>query len=262
MPIPLRMQRLASIARFRIRQLTAIWPMLTMHLAMGVFFLCLATFFAALMGHYGGMTWLLAWPAFSLIVVGLGYVWLGPWVLGKQADGTLLWHMTLPLMPYLGVAELAWYGVRVLGHEDPWHEVSRGMYLGRRAEHWELPARIGVVLDMTAEFVEPMEVRTGRKYVCIPTLDASVPTVEALIEGVLDVARHPGNVYVHCAAGHGRSAMAMAVLMVVKGAATDIDDAIAKMRAARPRVKPRTTQRRVAIAAVEELRRRGVVGPY
>jgi len=257
--LDLRMDRLASIARFRIRQLTAIWPMLTMHLAMGVLFLCLAVFFAALTGYFGGVTWVLAWPACSLIVVGAGYVWLGPSVIGKQADGTLDWKMTLPLMPYLGVAELAWYAVRVLGHEEPWHEVSRGLYLGRRAEHWELPPRISVVLDMTAEFVEPIEVRTGRKYVCIPTLDASVPSVEALIEGVLDVARHPGSVYVHCAAGHGRSAMAMAVLMVVKGAASDIDDAIVKMQASRSRVKPRTTQRRVAIAALEELRRRGVI---
>jgi protein-tyrosine phosphatase len=230
--------------------------MLTMHLAMGVLFLCLATLFAALMGYFGGITWVLAWPAFSLIVVGLGYVKLGPWVLGKQPDGTLLWHMTLPLMPYLGVAELAWYIVRVLGDEEPWHEVSRGLFLGRRVEHWELPARISVVLDMTAEFVEPMEVRTGRKYVCVPTLDASVPSVSVLADAIEDIMRHPGNVYVHCAAGHGRSAMAMAVLMVAKGEASDVDDAVAKMRLTRPRVKPRTTQRRVAIAAVDELRRR------
>ena len=47
--------------------------------------------------------------------------------------------------------------------------------------------------------------------------------------------------------------------MVVKGEASDIDDAIAKMRVSRPRVKPRTTQRRVAIEAVDELRRRGLL---
>ncbi len=253
------MQHLASIARLGLRQLTALWPMLTMHLALGVFFLCLASLFAALMGYFGGFTWVLAWPAFSLVVVGLGYVCFGPSVLGKQGDGTLAWQLTLPLMPYLGVAELAWYAVRVLGDEAPWHEVSRGLYLGRRVEHWELPARISVVLDMTAEFVEPMEVRTGRTYVCIPTLDGSVPSVEALLGGVLDVARRSGSVYVHCAAGHGRSAMAMAVLMVARGVSSDVQDAVTTMRAVRPTVRLRTTQRRVAEAAVDGLRQRGLL---
>ena len=255
------MDRLASLARAQIRQITTFWPMLTMHLAMGVLFLCIAVLFAALTGYFGGITWVLAWPAFSLVVVGLGYVWLGPQVVGKQDDGTLLWYMTLPLMPYLGVAELAWYIVRVLGGEEPWHEVARGMYLGRRVEHWELPARVRVVVDLTAEFVEPPEVRTGRRYVCVPTLDASVPEVQALADGIEAVLQTRGNVYVHCAAGHGRSAMAMAVLMVARGEARDVDDAIARMQAVRPRVKPRTTQRRVAHAAVALLRERGTIAP-
>jgi protein-tyrosine phosphatase len=253
------MERLAILARTQLRQLTAIWPMLTMHLAMGVLFLCIAVLFAALTGYFGGITWLLVWPAFSLIVVGLGYVWLGPWVLGKQEDGTLLWYMTLPLMPYLGVAELAWYIVRVLGGEEPWHEVAHGLYLGRRVEHWELPARVAIVVDMTAEFVEPLEVREGRKYVCVPTLDASVPSVNALADGLTDVLRSSGNVYVHCAAGHGRSAMAIAVLMVGRGFAADADEAFRMMKNVRSRVSPRTTQRHIANETIAELRRRGVI---
>jgi protein-tyrosine phosphatase len=191
------------------------------------------------------------------VVVGLGYLWLGPSVLGKQADGTLSWKTALLLMPYFGAAELAWYVVRVLGGEDPWHEVSPGLYLGRRVQHWELPARVGLVLDLTAEFVEPPELRAGRRYVSVPALDASVPSVKSLADAVETVASYRGNVYVHCAAGHGRSAMAMAVLLVARGVARDIDHAIALMRAKRPRVRLRTTQRKVACATVAELRLRG-----
>jgi len=248
------MARLASIARTQLRQLTVWWPALTMHLAMGVMFLCLAILFAALTGFVGGLTWVLVWPAFSLVVVGLGYVWLGPWVLGKQPDGTLAWYTALLLMPYFGAAEFAWYLVRVLGGEAPWHEVSRGLYLGRRVQHWEVPARIGLVLDMTAEFVEPVELRTGRYYVCVPTFDASAPEPAALAAAIREIAGYQGNIYVHCAAGHGRSAMAMAVLMVARGVADDLDGAIAMMCAARTRVKLRTTQRRVALAAIDILR--------
>ncbi|MDB4986360.1 MAG: uncharacterized protein JWN04_1538 [Myxococcaceae bacterium] len=250
------MERLATMTRASLRQLTIWWPALTMHVAMGSMFLCLAILLGALSGVVGGFTWVLVWPAVSLVVVGLGYVWLGPWVLGKQADGTLAWYTALLLMPYFGAAEFAWYLVRVLGGEEPWHEVSRGLYLGRRVQHWEVPARIGLVLDMTAEFVEPVELRTGRRYVCVPTLDASACDPHVLADTVEDIADYEGNIYVHCAAGHGRSAMAMGVLMVTRGVASDLDEAIAMMVKARTRVRLRTTQRRVALEAIELLRSR------
>jgi protein-tyrosine phosphatase len=250
------MRRPTSRTRARLQALTTSWPVLTMHLAMGVMFLLLAIVFGALTGFVGGVTWVLLWPALSLLAVGVGYVWSTPWMLGKQSDGTLAWYSALLLMPYFGAAEFAWYLVRVLGGEEPWHEVSRGLFLGRRVQHWELPARIGLVLDMTAEFVEPIEIRTGRKYVCVPTFDASAPRAEALADAIADIVPYRGNIYVHCAAGHGRSAMAMAVLMVARGVAKDLEEAIAMMCAARTRVNLRTTQRRVAQRAIEILRAR------
>jgi len=253
------MHRFATLARSQIRQLTLWWPVLTIQLAFGAMYLCLAILFVSLTGYVGGLTWILVWPALSLVVVGLGYLWLGPWVLGKQADGTLAWYSALLLMPFFGAAEFAWYLVRVLGSEEPWHEISRGLFLGRRVQHWELPARIGLVLDMTAEFVEPEEIRTGRRYVCLPTFDASAPSPEALADTIAQIADYQGNIYVHCAAGHGRSAMALAVLMVTRGVARDLDDAIAMMCAARARVALRTTQKRVANEALRILRARRII---
>lgn len=245
------MPNLQAFARTQLRALTRIWPVLTMHLALASLFLFVAVVFAALTGFVGGLTWILVWPAFALVVVAIGYLFVGPAVLGKQADGTLYWPHALLLMPYFSAAEVAWYLVRVLGREEPWNEVSRGLFLGRRVQHWELPARVALVLDMTAEFVEPVEVRTGRTYVCVPALDASVPTVEALVHAIERISSFEGNVYVHCAAGHGRSAMAMGVLLVVRGVARDLDHAVEIMQRARPRVKLRTTQRKVALAALE-----------
>ena len=247
-------QRFASLTRARLRAITTSWPVLTMHLAMGVMFLCVATLFGALTGFVGGVTWILMWPALSLIAVGLGYVWGGPWILGKQSDGTLAWHSALLLIPYFGAAEIAWYLVRVLGKEEPWHEVSRGLFLGRRVQHWELPARIGLVLDMTAEFVEPVEVRSARRYLCVPTLDGAAPDVEHLARALAEIVPFQGNVYIHCAAGYGRSAMAMAVLLVGRGLAKDVDHAIRLMQNERPRVRLRTTQRRIANQVLSRLR--------
>ena len=220
---------------------------------MGLSFLGIAAVLVLVTGLVGGRSWVLAWPAASLLVVGVGYVGVGAVVTGKRTNGTFTWHAALLLMPYLAAAELAWYAVRVLGQEEPWHEVSRGLFLGRRVQHWELPARIGLVLDMTAEFVEPEEVRSGRRYLCVPTLDGAAPNVERLARALLEVLPFPGNVYVHCAAGYGRSATAMAVLLVARGLARDVDHAIEVMRGTRPRVRLRTTQRCTAQRVLDRI---------
>ena len=248
------MDRQANLARTPFRQLIALRPVLTLHLAMGGAFLCIAAALGAVSSWVGGRAWFLAWPACALVLVGLGYVGLGSRVTGKRPDGTFSWHAALLLMPYLAAAELAWYAVRVLGQDDPWREVARGLYLGRRVQHWELPARVGLVLDMTAEFVEPVEVRSGRTYLCVPTLDGAPPDVERLARALAEVLPFQGNVYVHCAAGYGRSAMAMAVLLVGRGIARDLDHAIELMRRERARVRLRTSQRRRAEQVLSRLR--------
>ncbi len=248
------MYRLANLARAQLRQLMSIRPVLTLHLAMGSAFLCIAAALGLVSSWVGGRAWFLVWPASALVLVGLGYLRLGSWVTGKRQDGTFTWHAALLLMPYLAAAELAWYAVRVLGQDEPWREVARGLYLGRRVQHWELPARVGLVLDMTAEFVEPVEVRSGRIYLCVPTLDGAPPDVERLAQALTRVLPFEGNVYVHCAAGYGRSAMAMAVLLVGRGIARDLDHAIELMQRERARVRLRTTQRRSAERVLARLR--------
>jgi protein-tyrosine phosphatase len=248
------MYRLAQRARAQLRQVIAARPALTLHLAMGLALLCIAAALGLVSSWLGGRAWFLAWPAGAMIVVGLGYVRLGPWVTGKRADGTFAWPAALLLLPYLAASELAWYVMRVLGQDEPWREVAHGLYLGRRVQHWELPARVGLVLDMTAEFVEPLEVRSGRKYLCVPTLDGAAPDVERLAQALAEVLPFQGSVYVHCAAGYGRSAMAMAVLLVGRGIARDLDHAIDLMRRERARVRLRTTQRRSAERVLARLR--------
>ena len=57
-------------------------------------------------------------------------------------------------------------------------------------------------------------------------------------EAVLDqLADAEGPLYVHCAAGHGRSAMLAATLLVRRGHAEDVDAAVALMQRARPGVR-------------------------
>src|SRR6185436_3524716 len=172
----------------------------------------------------GGAAWFALWPALSLAIVGLGYLGLGVRVFGKRPDGTLPLSARAVLAPYLGIAWLVWQALRRTSVR-PYTLVSPGLYLSRRLLAHELPADVGLVVDLTAEFDEPASVRAGRRYLALPTLDGHVPDEaewQALLE---EVAASDAVTLVHCAAGHGRSASFVAALLIRRGLAADVDDA-------------------------------------
>lgn len=202
----------------------------------------------------GGWAWVLAWPAIAVLSVGLGYLALGPGVFGKRGDGTLrLPHFVL-LFPYHVVAWLRVQWDAVLKREDPWNEVAPGLYLGRMISRpSDLPPDVRVIVDLTSEFAMPESVRRGRTYHCLPTLDTSVPTYDAFAALALALAPHDGPIYVHCAAGHGRSATFAAALLVARGIATDVEDAEARLRARRPAVHLHRGQKQLVQRFTQQL---------
>jgi protein-tyrosine phosphatase len=100
-----------------------------------------------------------------------------------------------------------------------------------------------LVVDLTAEFPELRAVRLGRNYLCLPILDGAAPDCEAFTKVVRQVADWPGVVYIHCASGHGRSALLSASVLIMRGWVTSPADALAMVRAARPSVRLSSEQR-------------------
>lgn len=196
-----------------------------------------------------GWGWLLLWPALSFLLLGLAYAGLGSALLGKQTGGSLAWWAVLLLLPYLLITWGIWHVQRRVSREPVCNEVVSGVWIGRRPLAHELPDGVNLVVDLTAEFPVCRGVRRGRQYRCLPTLDASVPPVESFRRLVDEVARWPGVVFIHCAAGHGRTAMFAAALLVAKGLAADIDGAETMLRSVRPRVRILPVQRRFLMVA-------------
>jgi protein-tyrosine phosphatase len=149
-------------------------------------------------------------------------------------NGTMAWSSVCFLMPYLAITWLLWQLERTISKESVRDEVIPGLWLGRRCSAEELPESVGLVVDLTAEFPEPADVRTGREYICVPTLDASVPSMEAFQAVVQKIAESPKVVYVHCALGHGRSATVVAAVLMARGFASTVDEAIRMVRERRP----------------------------
>lgn len=205
----------------------------------------------------GGPALLVLWPATSVFVVGLGYLFFGPSVFGKRADGTLAPLPVALLFPY-HVA--AWIRLRWNARDGrpPFDRVAPGIYLGRRlVDASQLPKDVRLVVDLTAEFRVTRGVNGHYRYLVLPTLDTTVPPYEAFARLVEETTAHEGAVYIHCAAGYGRSAAVAAAVLIARGLATDVDDAQAQLRAARPKVWLHPGQRAHVMRFAQERSARG-----
>jgi protein-tyrosine phosphatase len=193
----------------------------------------------------GGAGWLLLWPGGSLLVVAAAYAGVGPSVFGKRSDGTMAWWAVALLLPYLGLTWVVWHLHRLLSKEDCCNEIAPGIWVGRRAFANELPANVGLVVDLTAEFFEPAGVVSRGSYLCLPTLDASVPRAKSFEELVQKIAAWEGSVYIHCAFGHSRSATVAAAVLITRGLARDAAQAQSLLKKARPRTGLNRVQRKL-----------------
>jgi protein-tyrosine phosphatase len=108
--------------------------------------------------------------------------------------------------------------------------------------HGELSPGTQWVIDLTCELIPPREVR-GLRYRCLPTLDGTAPAHAAFWPLVKEIAAAEGPVFIHCAAGHGRSATFAAAVMVARGIAADVEAAEALMQRHRPRISLVASQR-------------------
>jgi hypothetical protein len=190
----------------------------------------------------GGPGLLLLWPALSFAIVAAAYLGPSPGVFGKTSEGAIGWRVYLYLGPFLLYTRGLWCLSRLLSREPAWNPVAEGLYLGRRVSAARLPEGIGTVVDLTAELPEPAGVRSAAAYRCLPVLDGTAPGDEDLARLVGEIAGAQGAVYVHCAQGHGRSALVVAAVLLARGLAGTPEEALRAVRAARPGIGLRRSQ--------------------
>ncbi len=189
--------------------------------------------------------WILCWYGVGSILVGLGYARFGAGIFGKKIDGGRLWLNRIILFPFLVLNAAVWhFRHRLLSREDICNEVSPGIWLGRRTIDGELPANITTVVDLTAEFSATPQVRK-LNYICVPTLDGYAPNDEQFENLMRDLSSNCETVYIHCAAGHGRSAAVAVALLVARGLASDLTEAERIVKAKRPGISIKKPQRQL-----------------
>jgi protein-tyrosine phosphatase len=192
----------------------------------------------------GGAWWLTVWPAASCVWIGIAYLLNRHDAFGKRLTGTLPAGRVLLLLPFLVYIWSIWSLLRLVLREPACHQILSDLWIGRRLLPREVPSGIERVLDLTAEFSEPAGVRDGREYIGRPLLDATAPSPQVIHEWVMELARRPGCLYIHCAQGHGRTGLLAAALLLQRGIASDAESAIGQLQAIRPDVRLNSQQSR------------------
>lgn len=179
--------------------------------------------------------WLLCWPAVSLALVSLNYLWVGSSGFQKDDSGQMRWAARLLLAPYLLAARL---NARLwTARHAPAIDLGEGVHLGalHAAGAPSVPWR-GVV-DLCAELPAPRASRFSA-YRCVPCLDLVAPSAEQLQEAAqsIETLRLEGPVLVCCALGYSRSVCAVVAWLVLTRRASGVDAAIEQVRVARPQL--------------------------
>jgi len=159
-------------------------------------------------------------------------------------DGTIAPLSYLFFLPFLMFSQTSWGLFRLFVREDAYNEIVPRLWIGRWPGEHDLPAGVDLVVDVTAELpVRRRVVHAGRAYLCLPALDASVPDPEVFREAVDRLAADPRGLFVHCAFGHGRSAMVVAAVLIRRGLVRDFAEAEALLKSKRPLVSMSARQR-------------------
>lgn len=146
-----------------------------------------------------------------------------PGIFMKRPNGRLSGLSWILFWPYYAYNYLVFNVWRLTSKEMPFNEIIPGLFLGRRLCRGEqhLVQSLGemAVLDLTAEFAEPAFMRRQAAYLCLPTLDMTAPTRNTLERSLEFIREHLGQrpVYVHCALGHGRSAVIVLAHLLASG---------------------------------------------
>ncbi len=190
--------------------------------------------------------WAPVWLGVAQLIVAYAYLGHRTAIFGKGKDGTLSPLSVLALLPHLF---LVWgfFGLKLAGlrREPCYHRVAEGLVLGRRPFARELPADCELVVDLTAEFAADPLTLVGRRYRSLPVLNRHVPSDAEFTALIDELQRFRGGMYVHCGAGRGRSAMVVAALLVLRGAAADAREAERQLRAIRAGVRLHAGQRAI-----------------
>jgi len=179
----------------------------------------------------------LAWTSGACAVAALAYLANRPGWLGKRAGR--LTPRALVLLPYLVAVRIACWLMRWWRGPDVPTLVAPALWVAGRLEPGSFPSGVTDVVDLVAEYPAPGWVRELPGYRNLPVLDGGQPpSPQEFLDLVRELQDVTGGVVVHCDSGRGRAPTMAAAILIARGLASDVDTAVALVRARRPVASP------------------------
>ncbi|MDF1664388.1 MAG: phosphatase [Planctomycetota bacterium] len=200
-------------------------------------FISVALFYGALKLELWGIP--LFWLAGDFALLSLAYALNKPGLLGKSRGRISLWALIV-WAPFLAFNYGVWHLYRLLISENAFDTLD-DLVLSRRLFPSEYPSDLTNLVDCTAEFTERRPLDFEVNYISLPILDASVPELDLAWKAIDQL--KPGRTLIHCAQGHGRTALFAALLLLKRGWATTVDEALLMLTEARPGIGLNKKQR-------------------
>jgi protein-tyrosine phosphatase len=146
--------------------------------------------------------------------------------------------MHLPFFFYtLGI----WHIIRYISKENVCDQITESIIIGRRLLQKECPEEIMNYVDLTAEFTEPKPLVEGMNYIFLPILDTGIPNIDEFDKALNKVTNEM--TYIHCAQGHGRTAIFTIALLVRIGKLRNFEEAFDLLKKSRTAIDLNTRQR-------------------
>jgi len=188
--------------------------------------------------------WLLltVWLGGNFLALGIAHAKSFHRVLGKRSDGSLPLWSWLVFLPYLLYMGAVWHILRLVSREPAQNEVAQDLVIGRRLLPWEIKGEFVNYVDLTAEFPEPQAIRKLPGYRSFPILDGAAPDPGALQDAINQL--RPGRTFIHCAQGHGRTALFTLAAMLNSRSVRTVPEGLEKLRDVRPGIQLSAAQQK------------------
>lgn len=189
------------------------------------------------------VTGAMIWGGVSFATLSLAYGGKRPfWVMGRRFDArrTLFSNLLLLInFPFLLLCWSTWFLYVAISREEAVNRIGETNLSVSRWPLFAVPLdSYDVIIDMTAEM--PKLYRTKNRYVLFPNLDG-IPLSDWSLPDEID---QNTKTLVHCAQGHGRSAIMAAFLLLKLRYVPSAEEAVALLKTSRPGIHLNPAQRR------------------
>jgi protein-tyrosine phosphatase len=187
---------------------------------------------------------ILLWPALNAFFFSLIYFLNKPKWFCKSKAGKLNPFILIFNLPWLAFTYLVWNIHIIISKENKTDKIiDTKIILGRRLLKNEMPSDVQIVLDLTSEFNEPKFENV--EYINVPLLDSIQPnnTFKAELDSLANKLKDKV-VLIHCAQGHGRTALATSILLVNLGFSENSEKAYKLILSTRPKAKMSKVQKK------------------